>query len=958
MPFADATPDDLFQALAEVSLTGIILFRPMYAADAATIVDLAYVRLNPAARQMLARPECPAESFLTLYPAAVETGIFTFYRDTFLADAPGRLEVNYQHDGLDNYFQLAARRAGNLLVVSFTDTADHDRTAAERALRQSQAREQAARAQAGAQAHELAQLNQELEARVFERTQALRHARAESEATARQLLRVTESLPSTSITSDQNGQVLYISPQWYAYTGMVPGDDVTAAWPHFIHPDDLPAVVEKFGVALAGGNPWSYELRIRGADGHYRWFASQGVPEPMAEAEAAGRPRQWFGSNLDIDELKRAQQQLEEKDQLLTSILSALPASVVTFEGEDLRFGFFNASYQRLVQGRAVPGHPAVAAFPEAEGQAVLTLLGQVLRTGDPYQGQEMPAYTRDPRTGQQQDMYLDLAYLPLRHGSQPPHAVLGFVVDVTDRVLARRQAEAAQAQALAATGQAAAQREAFIQVFEQTPAVVVLLRGPKHRIDYYNAAYQQLFMGRAQRGRSMAEMAPETERQGFVALLDRVYETGETHFGVEVPLVMAQPGGQPPKTHYFNFTYQRFEEDGQPAGISVFAYDVAEQVLARHECEAQQIHLAELFEQAPVAIAVVRGAQYVMEVVNPLMAQLWGRTPAQVRGQTLYEALPEVRGQGFQELLDQVVASGEAFVAQEVPAKLLRAGQLETVYLNFVYQPLRDAQGRIDRVAAVATDVTTQVLARQQLAEANEQLTASNRQLTLLNTDLDSFVYAASHDLKLPVLNLAGLFEELRRGVTFIAAAEETLLVPLIAQALRQLTTSLDDLAALGQAQQVAPAPAELVALEALVEDILHTLEPQVRAANARVTTDFAARPTLSYPRASLHTVLLNLLSNALKYADPARPSRIHCSLWLAAGEPVLWVKDNGVGFDAVGHGPELFQLFRRFHTHVEGTGVGLYLVNRLLLARGGYLEVDSQVGNGATFRAYLGPA
>ncbi|SMB99845.1 histidine kinase [Hymenobacter roseosalivarius DSM 11622] len=307
------------------------------------------------------------------------------------------------------------------------------------------------------------------------------------------------------------------------------------------------------------------------------------------------------------------------------------------------------------------------------------------------------------------------------------------------------------------------------------------------------------------------------------------------------------------------------------------------------------------------------------------------------------------------------------------------RAGQRDTVYWNFVYQPLPDADGRISGITVVATDVTEQVLARRRLEHvgqelaanyatlhtahgasqvANEALSHSNAQLTYANQDLDNFVYAASHDLKLPVLNLAGLFDELRRGVSFTDAAEEALLVPLITQALHQLSTSLDDLAALGRAQQAAHAPAEPMMLEALVEEILHTLEPQVRAANARVSTDFAARPTLTYPRASLHTVLLNLLSNALKYADPTRPARIHCSLWLAAGEPVLWVKDNGVGFDAAGHGPELFQLFRRFHAHVEGTGVGLYLVNRLLLAKGGHLEVDSQVGAGATFRAYLGPA
>jgi C4-dicarboxylate-specific signal transduction histidine kinase len=77
----------------------------------------------------------------------------------------------------------------------------------------------------------------------------------------------------------------------------------------------------------------------------------------------------------------------------------------------------------------------------------------------------------------------------------------------------------------------------------------------------------------------------------------------------------------------------------------------------------------------------------------------------------------------------------------------------------------------------------------------------------------------------------------------------------------------------------------------------VLQTLEPQVRATRARITTDFSGRPILFYPRASLRTILLNLLSNAFNYTDPARPSRVHCSLWLENGQPVLWVKDNDLG-------------------------------------------------------------
>ncbi|MEJ7665233.1 MAG: PAS domain-containing protein [Hymenobacter sp.] len=75
------------------------------------------------------------------------------------------------------------------------------------------------------------------------------------------------------------------------------------------------------------------------------------------------------------------------------------------------------------------------------------------------------------------------------------------------------------------------------------------------------------------------------------------------------------------------------------------------------------------MFEQAPVAIAVLRGPEYVIEVANPLVAGIWGRTPEQVLGKpTAMMPCPKLRGQGFKELLDQVVATGEAFVAQEVP--------------------------------------------------------------------------------------------------------------------------------------------------------------------------------------------------------------------------------------------------------------------------------------------------
>ena len=111
-------------------------------------------------------PERPPGTFLASYPGAVDAGIFAFYRDTFEAGTAGRYDVNCQHDGLDNYYHLAAQRHGDLFVVNFSDTAEQPRTAVEEALRQSQAREQMARAEAEAGRQRLYDILTQLPAQV------------------------------------------------------------------------------------------------------------------------------------------------------------------------------------------------------------------------------------------------------------------------------------------------------------------------------------------------------------------------------------------------------------------------------------------------------------------------------------------------------------------------------------------------------------------------------------------------------------------------------------------------------------------------------------------------------------------------------------------------------------------------------------------------------------------------
>lgn len=241
----------------------------------------------------------------------------------------------------------------------------------------------------------------------------------------------------------------------------------------------------------------------------------------------------------------------------------------------------------------------------------------------------------------------------------------------------------------------------------------------------------------------------------------------------------------------------------------------------------------------------------------------------------------------------------------------------------------------------------------REQLARANKQLQRKNEQLTRINADLDSFVYTASHDLRQPIDNMAGLFTELKRSATFHDPAAGSMVV-MFEEALQQILDTIGGLTAVVQQQrELEQVPNEAVALQAITEEIIRSL--QLNETSATFTLDFTAVPTLQLARPSLHSMLFNLLSNALKYADPARPAHVRVSTALINGVPVLSVQDNGRGINLERHGPELFQLFRRFHPEVAGSGMGLYLVNRLVHQAGGRVEVESKVGQGTTFRIYL---
>lgn len=132
----------------------------------------------------------------------------------------------------------------------------------------------------------------------------------------------------------------------------------------------------------------------------------------------------------------------------------------------------------------------------------------------------------------------------------------------------------------------AQSQRETFITLFEQAPALIAIVRGPHYVFEFANPPYQELFVSSDLLGRTVLDVVPEAAEQGFIALLDQVYQTGEPFVGKHMPLQLHRRATGQVEERYFDFTYQAFRENGAIVGIFSFAFDVTELVRARQQLQ------------------------------------------------------------------------------------------------------------------------------------------------------------------------------------------------------------------------------------------------------------------------------------------------------------------------------------------------------------------------------------
>lgn len=651
----------------------------------------------------------------------------------------------------------------------------------------------------------------------------------------------------------------------------------------------------------------------------------------------------------------KAIQRIGESERTLRTVVLNAPVGICILDGDPLHTEIVNDIFLELV-GKSredFETKPYWDNFPELRDMYI-PLLDSDLSTGTPFRGREQRITLI--RDGAERVLYLDFVIARFtRTETEGKGKVMILAIDVTDKVLARMKIEESE--------------QRYKTLIAESTVAIALYVGRELRIQYVNEIMTS-YWGKdlSVEGKTLSEALPELHGQSFLEKLDRVFTSGESYVGKEEPFFTAKAKGQP---SYFNFIYKPLRDStGRIYGIHNMAMDVTEQVLARKKVEQSEAMLRNIILKAPVAMCILKGPAFVVEIANERMFRLWGKDRDELIHRPIFEGLPEARHQGFEEILARVYTTGESFTAEAVRIALPRNGTIQNVFVNFLYEAYREADGTISGVMAVASDVTEQAKARHRIEELVEErtrkLAESNINLKRSNDELAQFAYIASHDLQEPARKISTFTEMLKKSLKVPDERTKTLLQKIESSSTRMLALIRGILtySQLRKEQQ----QVSRIDLNQVVRTVMEDFELLIEEKNAII--EWIKLPVIAGISLQINQLFANLISNALKFSHKDRQPRITITCTVASQGDVqnypeleadtdyyiISFRDNGIGFNQK-NARQIFDIFQRLHgkTEYEGTGIGLAMCKKIAQNHYGHIVAESQENEGSVFHVFL---
>lgn len=238
----------------------------------------------------------------------------------------------------------------------------------------------------------------------------------------------------------------------------------------------------------------------------------------------------------------------------------------------------------------------------------------------------------------------------------------------------------------------------------------------------------------------------------------------------------------------------------------------------------------------------------------------------------------------------------------------------------------------------------------KQQVEERTRDLVKTNMELVSQNNQLEQFGYILAHNFRGTVSRIVGL-----TGMLKPISPEETEVVTMLQASAKALDNAIHDLNAILEIKRGIKNLREPISFHDRLEKVKSMLRDKLRESEATIEADFSKAPTCFAVPVYIESILYNLVSNGIKYQVTGRKPLIKLKTVLENGWVILTIQDNGMGMDLTKLRDRVFVLYQRFHSHVEGKGMGLFLVKTQVEALNGTIEVESKVNEGTTFKISL---
>ncbi len=379
---------------------------------------------------------------------------------------------------------------------------------------------------------------------------------------------------------------------------------------------------------------------------------------------------------------------------------------------------------------------------------------------------------------------------------------------------------------------------------------------------------------------------------------------------------------------HLYSTTEFDFK-DGKPIGVHGVCHDITNIRISEEAREQADANLLLIIDQIPQSIFVrTLDGKYLF--VNKTFAATYGLSP---------EALMEKSDRGeiiadeiFLEHDREVIATG---VSKTIPELKYTGPDGNTRVFYELKVPYTIPGKNEIAVLGIVLDVTEQ--------------RAVNANLLQRNKDLEQFSYIISHNLRAPVANILGLAEVLQN--TDVIADDEKAILKKIRSSVKRLDRVINDLNYILEFKNQDMQQKEWVDFASLLEDVKISLATDPDNAGVQVIDEFDGAIGMHTVKSYLYSIFYNLISNSIKYRQPGVAPVINITSSSDDNKVRLSFKDNGIGIDMKTSGKHLFGLYKRFHFHIEGKGMGLYMVKTQVDALHGKITVDSEVGKGTEF-------